>query len=46
MIANKRSIDCNSLNMRQKHVYDMIIKALILNANESKTGEGNNISRF
>ena len=45
-ITNRRQIDYNSANERQKNAHDVIIKALNLKENESKTDGGSNTSRL
>ena len=45
-IINRRQVEHNSLNEQQKNAHDIIVRALNLNENQSKTDSGNNISRL
>lgn len=45
-VINRRSVNKNSLNQRQRMAHDLIINALKLNAGESMTNGGNDVSRL
>ena len=45
-VINRRSVDKNTLNRRQEIAHDLITKALKLNAGESTTDDGNDVSRL
>ena len=45
-VINRRSVNKSALNRRQEIAHDLIVKALKLNAGESATDGGNDVSRL